>query len=72
MMGAFLDALGIAHENGLINEENVTPDDAKVAPAAAAIAAQFPAEQVSLYLNTLLCQDPETWKALADVPERKD
>jgi hypothetical protein len=67
MMGAFLDALGIAHENGLIQEDNVTPDTAKVPPAAAAIARQYPPEDVSLYLNTLLCQDPETWGALRDV-----
>src|SRR6478672_13093736 len=33
MMGAFLDALGIAHENGLIQEDSVTPDPAKIAPA---------------------------------------
>ena len=70
MMGAFLDALGITHENGLIQDDNVSPDPAKVAAAAAQIAQQFPAESVSLYLNTLLCQDPETWGALATVPER--
>ena len=29
MMGAFLDALGIAHENGLISEENVAKPDAE-------------------------------------------
>src|SRR6185295_14435582 len=29
MMGAFLDALGIAHENGLIKEDDVKPDAAK-------------------------------------------
>lgn len=69
MMGAFLDALGIAHEEGLIQEENVTPDPAKLAPAAKAIASQFPADQVSLYLNTLLCQDPETWKGLDGLAE---
>jgi len=72
MMGAFLDALGIAHDNGLINEENVAPDATKIKPAVDAIAAQYPAEDVSLYLNTLFCQDPETWKALADVPERHE
>src|SRR5262245_39398249 len=55
MMGAFLDALGIAHENGLIQEENVKPDPAKMAPAVAQIAQQFPAADVRLYLNTLLC-----------------
>ena len=27
MMGAFLDALGIAHENGLIQEDAVKPDE---------------------------------------------
>ena len=71
MMAAFLDALGIAHENGLIQDDKVTPDPEKVGPAAALLAQQFPAEGVSLYLNTLLCQDPETWSALSDVPERQ-
>lgn len=70
MMGAFLDALGIAHENGLIQDDAVRPDSAKVGAAAAAIAGRFPAGDVSLYLNTLLCQDPETWGALADLPQR--
>jgi hypothetical protein len=72
MMGAFLDALGIAHENGLIQDEGVTPDPQKISAAAAKIAQEFPAENVSLYLNTLLCQDPGTWSALADVPQRRD
>ena len=69
MMGAFLDALGIAHENGLIQDETVTPDPAKTVAAAAAIASQYPAEDVSLYLKTLLLQDPMTWAALQDVVE---
>jgi hypothetical protein len=69
LMGAFLDALGIAHENGLINDDQVTPEGAKVGPAAAAIARDFPAADVSLYLNTLLCQDPRTWGALQGLPE---
>jgi hypothetical protein len=72
MMGAFLDALGIAHENGLIQEEEVKPAAEKIAPAAAQIAEQYPAEDVNLYLNTLLCQDHETWGALKDVPQRRD
>ena len=56
MMGAFLDALGIAHENGLIQDDGVTPDPAKIESAAAEIAQQFGPDSVSLYLNTLLCQ----------------
>jgi hypothetical protein len=64
MMAAFLDALGIAHEDGLIQEDSVTPDAAKIGPAVAQLTAQFPADDVQLYLNTLLSQDPETWGAL--------
>src|SRR5262245_29846353 len=37
MMSVFLDALGIVHENGLIKEEDVKPDAAKIAPAVSAI-----------------------------------
>jgi len=55
MMSAFLDLLGIAHENGLISEENVPkPDAAKVRAAANDLAAKFPADDVSLYLSTLV------------------
>ena len=67
MMGAFLDLIGIAHENGLISEENLPkPDAAKVKQAAQELAARFPAEDVSLYLATLVSQDPETWDSLID------
>jgi hypothetical protein len=71
MMGAFLDALGITHENGLIQDEGVTPDPQKIGPAAVKLAQEFPEENVSLYLNTLLCQDPATWALLADIPQRQ-
>jgi len=72
MMGAFLDALGIAHEDGLIQDNTVAPDPAKIEAAAAALATQFPMADVSLYLNTLLCQDPETWGGLAPVVKGLD
>ena len=69
MMGRFLDALGIKHENGLIQEDDVKPDPARIASAAAEIAKEFPADDVRLYLATLLCQDPDTWCALKDLPQ---
>jgi len=70
MMGAFLDLLGIAHENGLISEENLPkPDEAKVKQAAKDLAAKYPADDVSIYLATLVSQDPETWEPLVDVVE---
>jgi hypothetical protein len=67
LMGRFLDALGIEHENGLIKEEDVKPDSAKLAPAVAALAREFPPDDVRLYLTTLLCQDPQTWGGLEEL-----
>ena len=72
MMGAFLDALGIAHENGVIKDDGAKPESSKIGPAAAQIAKQFPADDVRLYLNTLACQDPETWGALSELPQVKE
>src|SRR5438067_3208126 len=42
LMGRFLDALGIEHDNGLIKQDDVKPDDAKLATAAAAVDGEFP------------------------------
>ena len=70
MMSAFLDLLGIPHENGLITEENVAkPDAAKVQQSAKELATKFPSDEVSLYLATLVSQDPETWDALIDAAQ---
>jgi hypothetical protein len=66
MMGAFLDSLGIAHENGLINDENVSkPEAEKLANAASQLLTTYPKEDVSLYFSTLVSQDPDTWGGLA-------
>jgi len=69
MMGAFLDALGIAHDNGLIHDAQVAPDRAKLGAAVAAITTAYPADDVSIYLDTLLCHDRDTWGALEGLPE---
>lgn len=73
LMAAFLDSLGIAHEDGVIKEDNlVAPDAAKVGPAVAQLGQQFSPEDVDLYLTTLLCQDPETWGALRPLTQLQD
>jgi hypothetical protein len=70
MMRAFLDALGIKHDDGLIEDEDVQAPTAEALKNAAKIlAASHPADDVSLYLSTLIWQDPETWGALAEAPE---
>lgn len=74
MMGAFLDSLGIAHDNGLIADASLaTPDAARLKAAAADLAAQYAPDDVSLYFGTLISQDPDTWGALAEqslIPHR--
>jgi hypothetical protein len=68
MMAAFLDSLGIAHEDGLISEENVSkPEPETLRTAAVALAATYPPEDVSLYFKTLVSQDPDTWGRLAEL-----
>lgn len=68
MMGAFLDKLGIAHENGLIAEEQVKPaEPTAVRDAGTALFAEFPPGDVTLYFSTLLMQDPESWAPLGEL-----
>ena len=70
MMAGFLDALGIAHEDGLIASEDLeAPASDKLAEAARTLTASYPPEDVALYLSTLVWQDPETWGSLTEVPE---
>lgn len=70
MMGHFLDALGVAHEGGLIADEDMAaPSEDRLKAGAKAIAAVYPAPDVALYLSTLVWQDPDTWGGLAPLPE---
>ena len=70
MMGAFLDALGIAHEDGLIKDESpVKPEDAKLDEAVKTLSAAYPKANVARYFWALLWQDSETWGGLKGRPE---
>jgi hypothetical protein len=70
MMASFLDALGIAHEDGLIADGDLqAPSAERLAEAAGALSKSYPPEDVALYLTTLIWQDPDTWGPLAHAPE---
>jgi hypothetical protein len=70
LLSAFLDALGLPHEDGVIKEEAdgaaITTEQARTAVQALS---SFPREQVLTYLNTLWLQDPARWAALAATAE---
>lgn len=62
LMGTFLDALGIEHENGLITAENVAaPATQALAKAVDALRGSFDRSDVDLYLRTLAALDGDTW-----------
>ena len=66
MMGAFLDALNIEHDNGLITAEEVPPPDkGKLTEGVRTLKATFPEDAVRLYLHTLLLLDGDTWADLS-------
>jgi hypothetical protein len=66
LLGAFLDALRLPHEDGILKEEADTAPPVDEAGARAALGAlvAFPEDEVRTYLNTLWLQDPERWRAL--------
>jgi hypothetical protein len=69
MMGAFLNALGIANENGVINEgtDVAKPENESVARAAETLKNDFPKQDLYIYFATLHAQNPETWSGLEQV-----
>ena len=65
MMAAFLDSIGVKHENGRIDTEangpvEVTPD--RFNAAADDLARSYPIDEVVTYFLTVLLQDYESWK----------
>jgi hypothetical protein len=68
LLAAFLDALGLPHEDGLLTEEAESAGPPTVGAARKAVEslAAYPSGQVETYLNTLWLQDPERWAALPE------
>jgi hypothetical protein len=68
---AFLDAVGLPHEDGMLKPESddMALEKEKVQAAVQKIARDFPRDQVELYLNTLWLQDPDRWTLLGQSPE---
>lgn len=64
MMAAFLDDVGVKHDDGRIDTEAsgpITVSPERLNAAADALATRFPIDEVVTYFLTLLLQDPETW-----------
>ena len=71
LMGAFLDALGITHEDGVITSDDVPPPDGdRLEAAVAAVKSSYDPADVDLYLKTLAALDEVTWANLDRVLAR--
>jgi hypothetical protein len=66
LMAAFLNALNIPNDNGLItgDADIPTPDATAITAAVASLRPDFPAEDLQRYFATLYSQNPDTWKDL--------
>lgn len=73
LLEAFLDALEIPHTAGAIDEawDMRAPDAPALRRAVDSLHAAFPAEEVELYLTSLLAMEPQTWGGLADLLHRE-
>ena len=69
----FLDALGIAHKEGFLDENTeATPPTAEtMGKAVETVKGKYPAREVQIYFETLYMQDSGFWKELgAYLPEK--
>ena len=71
LLKTFLDSLGLAHEDGVLTDEDEAPPIAEdpARRAVTALAAAFPREEVLTYLNALWLQDPDRWQVLEHAPD---
>lgn len=63
----FLDALGVPHKDGAVEDLPETMDDAKVRAAVDAIATKYPQPVVAVYLNAFASMNQTKWPALDDL-----
>ena len=72
MLAAFLDQLGIEHEDGVIQVDDFeTPTTEQVKAAVEAVYEGFPTDEAEVYFATLIAMEPEAWEGLIEVLERR-
>jgi hypothetical protein len=69
MLAAFLDALSIPHDAGVIDPryEPEPPAADRLEAAIRTLRVTFPEAEVDLYLASLAAMDPETWRGLVEI-----
>jgi hypothetical protein len=69
MLVDFLNALGIAHKDGVVDDLPATMDDAKLKSAVDTLVAKYPPEVVAVYLNAFNDMNEANWANLKTILE---
>jgi hypothetical protein len=69
MVTAFLEATGVAHEDGQVEDEEAVPEGAKVSAAIEGLMADYDKDDVALYLTVATAQWPDVTE-LAEAQEK--
>ena len=69
MLADFLDALGIPHQEGVVEELPQAMDDAKVRAAVDALLGKYPPEVVAVYLHAFSEMNTVSWPCLKTMLE---
>src|ERR1700722_13003464 len=64
MLADFLDALGVPHKDGAVDELPATVDEVKLQGAIEKLLAKYPAEEVAVYLNAFYTMNDVRWPNL--------
>ena len=67
MLVEFLDALGIVHDQGVVEDFPASIEDEKLKAAVEGLLAKHPKERVTLYLNTVQATGGVTWNNLEEL-----
>jgi|SRR4051812_35113523 hypothetical protein len=70
MLADFLDALGITHKDGVVDDLPAAVDDAKLAAAVDALLAKYPPEVVAIYLQAFNEMNEADWANLKTMLEQ--
>lgn len=69
MLVDFLDALGVAHKDGVVDDLPASMEDAKLQAAVDKLLAKYPAEAVAVYLNAFNEMNEVEWANLKGMLE---
>jgi hypothetical protein len=69
MLVDFLDALGLAHKEGVVEELPKSMDDAKLQAAVDILLGKYPSELVAIYLNAFSEMNEVEWPNLKQMLE---